>query len=137
MELGLVNWNHQAIELEFYYDSKNIEFKQNYIVDFGAMGYQHSVKHILHEEREQKYIFVLVLTFEKDAEGRYTITAHKEKEYENSTVDKLRLTVQEISCSFGFANNEVTLECSKLTMIREKGIEMQDIDLQLEKMLIR
>ena len=47
-EVGLFNWNHPEIELEFYYDSKNIEFKQRFILNFEQIGPDYSVRHVLH-----------------------------------------------------------------------------------------
>lgn len=81
VEIGLINWNNPIIELEFYYDSKNIEFKQKFQMDFQNLDYKYSLKHLLHEEKDFKVVFTVILTFEKDAEGRYTITAQKEKDY--------------------------------------------------------
>jgi hypothetical protein len=48
---------------------------------------------------------VIVLTFEKDSEGRYTISIYKEKDYENTPYENTKINVQEISCSFGFGSS--------------------------------
>lgn len=49
VEMGLFAWNTPRIELEFYLEGKNIEFKQKFIVDFEQLDHKFSHKHVLHD----------------------------------------------------------------------------------------
>jgi hypothetical protein len=128
------------IELEFYLDNKNIEFKQKFTLNFEKLEYKFSYKHVLHDDKDKKNIFFLVITVEKDSEGRYTITVYKEREYESLPIEKMKVFVQELSLSFIISSqlaDNVTFECFKASFVREKGIELTEFDIQVEKLLIR
>jgi hypothetical protein len=61
-EMGLFSWNNPRIELEFYLDSKNIEFKQRFMIDFEKDEHKFSYRHVLHDEKDKKNIFFLIIT---------------------------------------------------------------------------
>jgi hypothetical protein len=65
------------IELEFYLDGKNIEFKQKFNIDFDKLDHKFSYKHVLHDEKEKKNVFFLIVTIEKDKENQFTITVYR------------------------------------------------------------
>lgn len=52
----------------------------------------------------------------------------------------MKVSIQEISLSFIISSesiDNVTFECYKASLTREKGIELTDLDIQIEKLLIR
>jgi hypothetical protein len=53
-------------------------------LDFSNVSHEYTVKHVLKDEKDHKILFIVILTLEKDTEGRFTVTAFKEKNYENS-----------------------------------------------------